>query len=189
MDLTRAVKKLRKFYKIHKRLPTYEEMVTVFGFSSTNASYYLVQKLIRAGVLAKGEKGKLIPRSLFAIPHLGRIRAGYPTAALELPDESIDVYDYIHDTTGDIYFLTVSGDSMRDALIGDGDKVIVDRHREPKVGDIVAALVDGEWTVKYYERRDGKIALVPANEQYPVIYPRESLFIGGVVTCVLRKYR
>jgi SOS-response transcriptional repressor LexA len=77
---------------------------------------------------------------------------------------------------------------MIDALIGEGDKIIVDPSREAKNGDIVAAIVDNEWTVKYFYRRNGKVELVPANKQYPVIYPKESLEIGGVVISVIRKY-
>lgn len=188
MQADRAVLQLRRFYRKHKRLPTYEEMMMLFGFSSKNASFYLVNKLIDAGILEKGEKGKLLPKNLLNIPHLGTIKAGYPMQAFENHDDSIDVFNYIHDVTGDIYFLTVSGDSMIDAGIHEGDKIIVDPDREPIHGDIVAAIVDNEWTVKYFYNRNGKIELVPANKKYPIIYPREELKIGGVVISVIRKY-
>ena len=183
-----AIKKLRKFYLLEKRLPTYGEFCEVFHFSSKGSVQYLVEQLIKAGIVEKGEKGKLLPKNLFHIPHLGTIKAGYPMPAYEQRDDSIDVYNFIHNTTGDIYFLTVSGDSMIDALIGDGDKIIVDPSRIPINGDIVAAIVDNEWTVKYYFKRNGKVELVPANKNYPIIYPKESLSIGGVVISVMRKY-
>jgi repressor LexA len=183
-----AIKKLRKFFLLEKRLPTYGEFCEIFHFSSKGSVQYLIDQLIEAGVVEKGEKGKLLPKKLFHIPHLGTIKAGYPMTAYEQQDDSIDVYNFIHDTTGDIYFLTVSGDSMVDALIGDGDKIIVDPSRAPINGDIVAAIVDNEWTVKYYFKRNGKVELVPANKNYPIIYPRESLEIGGVVVSVMRKY-
>ena len=77
---------------------------------------------------------------------------------------------------------------MIEALIGDGDKIIVDPKREPLNGDIVAAIVDNEWTVKYFSKRNGKVELVPANKNYPIIRPTESLEIGGVVISVIRKY-
>ena len=183
-----AIIKLRKFYRLEKRLPTYGEFCDLFHFSSKGSVQYLVDQLIQAGIIEKGDKGKLLPKKLIHIPHLGTIKAGYPMPAFEQRDDSIDVYQYIHDTTGDIYFLTVSGDSMIEALIGDGDKIIVDPSREPHNGDIVAAIVDNEWTVKYFYKRNGKVELVPANKNYPVIFPKESLEIGGVVLSVIRKY-
>lgn len=188
MNIDTAIRQLKKFYKLEKRIPTYEEMTTLFGFSSKNACFKLVSKLVEAGILEKGEKGKLLPKNLFAIPHLGTIKAGYPMPAFEAHHDKIDLFRYLYDVQGDIYFLTVSGDSMEDALIGDGDKIIVDPNREPYNGDIVAAIVDNEWTVKYYFKRKGIVELVPANKKYPVIFAKESLEIGGVVISVIRKY-
>lgn len=188
MNLQAAVVKFRKFYRTNRRLPSYQEICEIFNYSSKNASVYLVNKLIEKGILEKDQKGKLLPRKLFHIPHLGTIKAGYPQMADEVPDESIDFYEFILATPGDMYFLTVSGDSMIEAFIADGDQVIVDRNKEPRLGDIVAALVDGEWTIKYYERLDGQVVLVPANKNYPIIYPKEQLTIGGVIVSVIRKY-
>lgn len=188
MKIDSAIRTLRKFYRLEKRLPTYEEMTTLFGFSSKNACFKIVNKLVEAGVLEKGEKGKLLPKNLFAIPHLGTIKAGYPMPAFEAHHDNIDLFRYLYDVQGEIYFLTVSGDSMIEALIGDGDKIIVDPSRQAFNGDIVAAIVDNEWTVKYYYKRNGKVELVPANKKYPIIYPKESLEIGGVVISVIRKY-
>jgi len=183
-----ALIKLRKFYRLEKRLPTYAELCELFHFSSKGSAQYLVKQLLTAGIIEKGDKGKLLPKKLIHIPHLGTIKAGYPMPAFEQQDDSIDVYQYIHDTTGDIYFLTVSGDSMIEALIGDGDKIIVDPKRQPKNGDIVAAIVDNEWTVKYFYQRTGRVEIVPANKQYPIIRPKESLELGGCVISVIRKY-
>lgn len=188
MKLDEAIHKLRKFYRLEKRIPTYEEMTQLFGFSSKNACFKLINKLVEAGILEKGDKGKLLPKNLFAIPHLGTIKAGYPMPAFEAQHDNIDLYRYLYDVQGEIYFLTVSGDSMVDALIGEGDKIIVDPNRTPRNGDIVAAIVDNEWTVKYYFKRNSQIELVPANKNYPVIHPKESLEIGGVVVSVIRKY-
>ncbi len=72
--------------------------------------------------------------------------------------------------------------------IHDGDLVIVEKGRQPQNGDVVAACVDNDWTIKYFHRRDGEALLVPANSDYPVIRPKHSLQIGGVVISVIRKY-
>lgn len=183
-----AIKRLREFFLEELRMPTYGEMAILFGYQSRGSTYKFIQKIIEEGLIGKDEKGNLFPKDLFSIPHLGTIKAGLPMPAFESRNDSIDVYRYLQNATGNVYFLTVSGDSMIDALIGDGDKVIVDKDREPLDGDIVAAVVDNEWTIKYLEHKQGNVALVPANKDYEIIYPKESLFIGGVVISVIRKY-
>ena len=189
MDLNKAITKLRKFYKQQRRLPSYQEICDMFGYSSKNAAVYLVNKLIEAEILEKDEKGKILPKKLFHIPHVGIIRAGYPAPVEGSLGDSIDFYEYLLDIPGDIFSLTVRGDSMIDEGINDGDIVIVEKDARPRVGDIVAANVDGEWTVKYFSQKNGQISLKPANTAYPEICPRESLIIGGIVASVIRKYR
>src|SRR4051812_21759080 len=83
MKTDQAVKKLRKFYRMEMRLPTYEEMMYLFGYSTKSAVSYMIDRLLEAGILEKGDKGKLLPKKLFAIPHLGTIKAGYPMPALD----------------------------------------------------------------------------------------------------------
>ena len=69
-----------------------------------------------------------------------------------------------------------------------GDMVVVEQDRPPKIGDIVLAEVDGQWTMKYFRRQGGKVILEAANPAYPIIHPREELKIGGVITASVRKY-
>jgi repressor LexA len=71
----------------------------------------------------------------------------------------------------------------------DGDYVIVERGKEPKVGDIVLANVDSGWTLKYYKKEAGKVVLIPANKKFKPIYPKENLEIPAVVVSVVRKYK
>lgn len=188
MNLDTAIQKFRTFYARNRRLPTHEEICQLFNYSSKFSSLYLVKKLIEAQVLEKDKKGRLSPKQLFAIPQLGTIRAGGPTPAEMLHDSSIDLYEYILNMPGAIFSLVVRGDSMIGEGITEGDIVIVEKGREPRNGDVVAACVDNEWTVKYFQREKSIVALLPANPKYQAIYPRESLFIGGVVISVIRKY-
>lgn len=187
MDKTFILTQLKYFYAKNMRMPTYGEMCKLLGYRSKGAVRYAVQKLIQEGILEKDQTGKLIPKKLFAIPHLGIIRAGYPSPAY-VQQESIDFYDLLLTHLQDTFSLTVHGDSMEGALIGDGDIVVVKKGKEVKVGDIVAACVDGEWTVKYFDNLNGQFCLSPANSAYPVIYPKTSFEIGGVVVNVIRKY-
>jgi repressor LexA len=87
------------------------------------------------------------------------------------------------------FMLKVDGDSMIDAHIADGDMVIVERTQKVKDGDIVVAEVDGEWTMKYFRNRGGKIWLEPANKNFKPIYPENDLRIAAKVKAVIRKYK
>ena len=77
---------------------------------------------------------------------------------------------------------------MINAGLQPGDLVILDKKREPKNGDIIAAFVDNEWTLKYYKRDQKSVYLEPANPKYEPIYPKQNLEVGGVVVSSIRKY-
>jgi len=188
MTVEDAVTKIKKFYFSQKRLPSYQEMADLLGFGSKKSSFMWAKKLIEAGILAKDEAGKLIPKSLLSIPNLGVIRAGSPIAVENPLNDSFDFYHYLTGNKQDIFSLTVHGDSMIEEGINEGDLVIVDRTKAPRNLDIVAACVDNEWTVKFLDKSTSQVRLLPANSKYSPIYPKESLTIGGVVVSVIRKY-
>jgi repressor LexA len=125
-----------------------------------------------------------MPQPAF-VPLVGRIAAGKPVLA----EESIeDVYPLPKDIVGegDVFLLSVTGDSMIDAAITDGDWVVVRQQPTAENGDIVAAMIDGEATVKTFKRKDGHIWLVPQNEAYEPI-PGDDATILGKVVAVLRR--
>lgn len=188
MTVDEAVRKIKQFYFSQKRLPSYQEMADLLGFGSKKSSFMWAKKLIEAGILAKDEAGKLIPKNLLSIPNLGVIRAGSPITVENPLTDSFDFYQYLAGNNADIFSLTVHGDSMIEEGINEGDIVIVDRKRNPRNLDIVAACVDNEWTVKFLDKSTDQIRLLPANANYSPIYPKESLTIGGVVVSVIRKY-
>lgn len=119
------------------------------------------------------------------VPVLGRIAAGGPILA----DESVEaVYPLPRDITGqgDLFMLHVVGDSMIDAAICDGDYVVVRKQDTADPGDIVAALLGDEATVKTLKRKDGHVWLMPHNDAYDPI-PGDDARILGKVVSVLRK--
>lgn len=189
MDINLISERLRIFYHQHKRLPTYGEMCQILHYKSKGATRYVVHRLIEEEILAKDDDGKLIPKNLFTIPHFGIIKAGYPTPAYTINGRGINLHDLFFNVSTSSFALTVRGDSMKDEGINDGDMVIVSKTTDVRNGDVVAAMVDGEWTVKYFQKKDNKVSLVPANKNYPVIYPQFNLEIGGVVIHVIRSYR
>ena len=118
------------------------------------------------------------------VPVVGHIAAGAPIAAEEHVD---DVLSLPRELTGrgTVFGLRVRGDSMIDAAICDGDIVVVKQQHEAHSGQIVAAMIDGEATVKVYRRRDGHVYLEPRNPAYDVIDGDEAVVLGTVVS-VLR---
>jgi repressor LexA len=119
------------------------------------------------------------------VPVVGRIAAGGPIlaeqqveAVFPLPRELVG--------DGDLFLLKVVGDSMVDAAICDGDWVVVRQQNSADNGDIVAALIDDEATVKTFKRRDGHVWLMPHNPAYAPILGDQATIMGKVVT-VLRR--
>ena len=181
--------KIAVFYRKHRRMPTQTEIQKLLGFKSRNSAFKLVNRLEEQGVIEKDDKGFLIPKRLFGeIKILGRIPAGFPSPAEEELIDTITIDELLIQNKEATYMLKAEGDSMIDAGIMDGDMVLLDRSLTPKVGDIVAAEVDGEWTLKYLQKSGGKSILVPGNKKYKPIIPTQELRIGAVVIGVVRKY-
>lgn len=118
------------------------------------------------------------------VPVVGEIAAGVPIAAEEHVD---DILTLSRDLTGRgrVFGLRVRGDSMIDAAICDGDIVVVRQQNEAHSGQIVAAMIDDEATVKVYRRRNGHVYLEPRNPAYDVIDGDRAVVLGTVVS-VLR---
>jgi len=189
INIERSIRKIRQFYRSYRRMPSLQEMCRIFGYNSKGSAWLLVKKLVKAGFLHKDSKGRIsLAKSMLPLPVLGIIRAGYPVPAEEQLINEVTFDDYLVDHPDSSYLLRVSGDSMVDANIAEGDIVIVDKAKRPKNKDIVVASVDNEFTLKYLQEKRGKVCLVPANKKYPVIYPKENLTIEGVVVSVIRRY-
>jgi|GEM_PF-5620217 len=127
-----------------------------------------------------------IPRFQF-LEILGAIPAGYgdPADSTELGSIPVDLAALNIKATTRTFALRVRGDSMSGAHIADGDLVVIEV-REPKVGDIVAALIDGETTLKRFMAKDGQIFLKAENAKYPDLIPLRELTIQGVMRAVVR---
>ena len=182
--------KLVNFYKKHKRLPGYKEIMEMCGFKSKNSVYKLIEWLVKEGVVSKDSQGRLTPMRLVGnIPLLGLVEAGIPTDTEAQDLDTVSLEEWLVDDKQKTYMLEVKGDSMIEAHIDEGDYVLVERRGEPRVGDIVIAEVDGGWTMKYFRRdRKGQVYLEPANKNYDNIYPEDTFRVAAVVKAVIRKY-
>lgn len=189
MDNQKIIAKIRKFYFDRKRLPSYREIARLLNFKSINAAWRAVKKLIENGYLDKDSTGRLIPKKLgHELKVLGTVEAGFPTLANQEEIDTISLDQYLLTRPERNYMLRVIGQSMIEAGISPNDLVIAESEKEPRNGDIVIAEVDGAWTMKYFQKKNKEIILVPANKDYPNIYPKQELKIGGVVVSVIKKY-
>jgi len=129
------------------------------------------------------DSGNATPAATY-VPVVGRIAAGGPILAEQAVE---DVFPLPTQLVGDgqLFMLKVVGDSMVDAAICDGDWVVVRQQPNAENGDIVAAMLDGEATVKTFKKRDGHIWLMPHNPDYEPILGDEAVIVGKV-TAVLR---
>ena len=128
--------------------------------------------------------GDAVPAATY-VPMVGRIAAGGPILAEERIEEVFPLPKTLVGE-GTLFMLEVAGDSMVDAAICSGDYVVVRQEQTADNGDIVAALLDGEATVKTFQRKDGHVWLLPHNEAYAPI-DGDKATILGIVTAVLRK--
>ncbi len=121
------------------------------------------------------------------VPLVGRIAAGGPILAEESIDE---IFPLPRELVGEgtLFLLAVQGDSMVEAAICDGDWVVVRQQPDAESGDIVAALIDNEATVKTLRKRDGHVTLMPQNPAFDPI-PGDNATILGRVVAVLRRMR
>ncbi len=135
--------------------------------------------------VADDEAGRAQRPTPAYVPLLGRIAAGGPILAEQAIE---DVFPLPRELVGEgeVFMLQVKGDSMLEAAICDGDWVVVRRQPTADPGDIVAAMIDGEATVKTYQPRDGHVWLMPANAAFEPILGDDASIMGRVVA-VLRR--
>ncbi|MCM8815653.1 MAG: transcriptional repressor LexA [Candidatus Omnitrophica bacterium] len=178
---------INRFIKNNGYSPSMEDIRIFFGFRSPNAVTCHLRSLINKGYLSKEiSKARALrlkfSSSGYGIPVLGKIAAGRPV----LIEDFSEGFLFSQEEMKGVFALKVKGDSMKDAHIYDGDYVIVKKNVDINNGDIVAAIVEEEATVKYFRRIKNKVFLIPANPSYKSIEIKEN-FILGKVTGVLRK--
>lgn len=188
---------LGSFIESHGYAPSLEEIADHFGLSSVATVHEHLANLEDKGVLRRDpnrSRALELTRpglsTAVDLPLLGRVAAGEPIEAV-VDNETITVPEDLLGR-GETFVLEISGDSMVDEHIADGDYVIVERRDIARDGERVVALIDNEnATLKTFRRqRDGRIRLEPANARYePQVYEAGRVRIQGVAIGVLRKYR
>lgn len=119
-----------------------------------------------------------------------RVSAGFPSPAEDFLEPSLDLNRTLVRNPASTFFARVSGESMKDAGIHDGDLLVVDKSVEPADGCIAVCFLDGEFTLKRVRIDGRRITLLPANDRYrPIeILPGDEFSVWGVVTYTIRKF-
>lgn len=197
--LTDRQQEILEYLKSYQRelglMPSTREIQHHFGFASQTAAVSHLRALERKGAIQRlpnKARAVVLPEALdreeiVDVPIFGSIAAGM---AQDAPPEqegciSIDIRSLGIRPTARTFALKVRGDSMIDAHICDGDTVILE-FREPRKGDVVAALIDGETTLKRYVMKNRKAYLKAENPDYPDLIPARELVIQGVMIGLLR---
>jgi repressor LexA len=205
----RIVDFIRRFVNEHQFPPTIREIGEAVDISSTSVVNYNLNALEKKGMierdrnvsrglrLAEEEQLSVGGPSVVRIPLLGRIAAGEPipvpdqlTDFAVFGDDMVEVAAGMLEDTGDIYALEVRGQSMIDALINDGDIVVMKHQSHAENGDMIAARLreDNETTLKRFYLEGDRVRLQPANPHMAPIYvPAENVEVQGKVMMVIRR--
>ncbi|MDB6034796.1 MAG: transcriptional repressor, LexA family [Verrucomicrobiales bacterium] len=179
--------------------PSFRDIAREFGFRSMTSAIDHVSALKKKGVLATRPNRarslqvisplQKLRKRVVDIPLFGSIPAGFAQDRLQEAQGciSIDVQSLGYKPTSRTFALQVRGDSMIGRHILDGDNVILEHGVTPRNGDVVAALIDNESTLKTYIQEKGKPYLRAENPRYPALIPAQELVIQGVMVALLRK--
>jgi repressor LexA len=197
MKMTAKQREILDFIMLSKKqrgyAPSMREIGEVVGLASSASVSHQLSQLEKLGaisrdpnrprtidVLIEGEHANNVPEDMAMIPLVGQIAAGSPITAEQNVE---DVFSLPRKLVGqgDLFLLKVKGDSMLDAAICDGDWVVVRQQQTADNGEIVAAMLDEEATVKTFKQKDGHTWLLPRNSAYEPILGDHAVILGKVV--------
>lgn len=190
---------IRQYRKERGVAPTHREVCDRFGFSSYGTAYKHLKLLAEKGYLRRDRHQRrgleLIapdtesPAAELELPFFGRIAAGRPIEAVS-GDETVPVPPLlVHERPADHYVLQVTGDSMVEEGIHDGDWVIVEKRERARSGEMVVALISDEATLKRFYPQGDRVRLQPANAAMaPLLVPARDVRVQGIVVGLMRRY-
>lgn len=185
---------IKKFSANKKYPPSIREIAANFNLSSPATAHVHVNKLIEKGYLKRGKGSNHLlelqvpnefereAEGVVAVPLLGKVTAGNPIEAIEVPDELISLPAYLLPKKKEVFTIRIEGDSMINAGIYDKDIVIVERTANAKNGDIVVAMdEENQVTIKRYFKEKDYIRLQPENDYMLPIILKEATILGKAI--------
>lgn len=190
-DILNAIK---KFEAKNGYPPTVREIANMVNLSSPATIHTHLTNLVNKGYLKKGNNKNrtlelLVPNelknkndSIVTVPLLGKVTAGSPIEAIEMPDQYMDIPAYLIPKKEEVFTLKVSGDSMINVGIYDNDVIIVEKKNNANNGDIVVAMTEeNEVTVKRFFKENNYIRLQPENDFMEPIILNNCTILGKVI--------
>ena len=207
MKDNKLTEKQKQILDIVKRLiakngypPTVREIGAKAHLSSPATTHFHLNKLAEKGYIDKGNNKNrtlklLVPNeyveekedNLVEVPLLGKVTAGIPIEAIETPDEYFPLPAELVAGKKDIFTLKVSGESMINAGILDGDLAVVEQASTAQDGQIIVAVIDDAITLKRYYKEAGRVRLQPENPDFPAIYSTD-VRVVGILSNIVRTY-
>lgn len=183
--------KLQDYYARHRSLPSYARLSALLGFSARSSVGKVLKRLQGQQFIERTPDDVWVPARRFFERTVSDqpVQAGIPTTAIDITGGSLVIDEHLVRHPSLTTLITVKGDSMIDAHICDGDLVVVEKRPTANPGDIVVAVVDGDFTVKYLATERGRYILKPANANFMVIRPKGELEIFGIVVGIARSFR
>mgnify|MGYP000180654872 FL=1 len=184
---------ISEFTKKNSYPPSVREMCAGLGISSTATIVYHLKKLEEQGKLSREKsRNRAIEVSgvsmLSGIPVVGKVAAGIPITATENVEDSLSFSQNLFGDQDELFILKVQGESMINAGIFDGDKIVVHKQENAENGEIVVAMIDGEATVKRFYKEKNQIRLQPENDFMSPIIVKDVQILGTVVG-LIRNYK
>src|SRR5258708_23279307 len=185
------LEKLQDYYAEHKVIPSYSVLAGLWGILAKSWVSECVKRYEEAGYLDWTPHKQLKPGARFFERKLAdsTVEAGLPNPAISDGYGLITIDDWLVRIPSKTALVRVKGDSMIDAGIHEGDLLVVEVQPNANVGEIVVAIVDNEFTVKYLQKERNEFVLKPANKAYPVIRPKVRLELFGVMAGLARRTR
>jgi DNA polymerase V len=183
------IETLRDFFRGGWVYQSLDQMRSMLGYANRAGVRGFFVKLVASGMMTMKDRGYIPTDDLIGYALFESVRAGLPFTPENHATSQMNLDTYLIDHPASTYFVRVKGDSMEDAGIIEWDIVVLDRSIVPKNGDIVIASLEGDVTLKYFEKDGDMLKLVPANPRYKPIIVDGPCEILWVVTGSVRKYQ
>lgn len=182
--------RLQAYYAEHRVIPSYANLMKIFGLASKSAIKKVLERLETAGMLERTPEDDWAPSDLFFERSITSqpVPAGTPVSVPDVSCDQVMLDRFLIKKPAQTVLIRVKGDSMINAGIHSGDLAIVERCSDAGPGELVVAIIDDEFTLKTLGRDQKGFHLIPANPEFPIIRPQEKLEIFGVVVGLVRKY-